>query len=84
MSEYVFEIDEGRADIYGYMPCERRERVVRCRDCGHAVLGFADGDDGRAVIGCDRLDRPTKRMIFNTEPDGFCAWGERMNDGEDM
>ena len=29
MCEYVFEIDESRADAMGNMPCERREEIVR-------------------------------------------------------
>ena len=35
MTEYVFEIDESRADAMGSMPCKRREEIVRCRDCAH-------------------------------------------------
>ena len=29
MCEYVFEIDESRADAFGNMPCKRREEIVR-------------------------------------------------------
>lgn len=61
MAEYVFEIDETRADAMGNMPCERREEIVRCRDCD--AYGQLDGF-------CDMLQR---RVM----PDGFCAWGER-------
>ena len=45
---------------------ERRERIVRCRDCRHAEpmpLPFSD----RLI--CAHLDD------MSVEPDGFCAWG---------
>lgn len=61
MAEYVFEIDESRADALGNMPCKRREEIVRCRDCD--AYGQLDGF-------CDMLQR-------RVTPDGFCAWGER-------
>ena len=61
MAEYVFEIDESRADALGSMPCERREEVVRCRDC---VCAWREGTSCRVFNAFD-------------EPDGFCAWGRR-------
>lgn len=69
MAEYVFEIDESRADAMGNVPCERREEVVRCRDCKYAreegtvCNWFADFD---GVI-----------IPSTVEPDGFCAWGQK-------
>ena len=64
MAEYVTEYRVGT----GGAVCERKEEIVRCRDCRHAgefVDGYAqcyedDGYGGRSV-----------------EPFGFCAWGER-------
>lgn len=52
--------------------------VVRCRDCVHAVLGFADGEASRSTIGCDWFDRPHRRNVIEVEPDGFCAWGRHV------
>ena len=66
MCEYVFEIDESRADALGNMPCERREEIVRCRDCvymwkeGTLCIFFDDGEKPAIV-----------------EPDGYCAWGRK-------
>ena len=58
-----------------HRPQEIRERVVRCRDCKHAVehcdtelldcLHFAQWDYYN--------DEPGHWMV---KPDGFCAWGE--------
>lgn len=56
----------------GYLPLER---VVRCRDCEHAVE-HCDTD----LLNCLHFeqwdyyyDQPGEWMV---EPDGFCAWGE--------
>lgn len=43
----------------------KRERVVRCRDCGRALDGATCG------IWCMEHNR-------QTEPDGFCAWGRSV------
>lgn len=43
-----------------------REKIVRCRDCRFSL---AHGN------GCGR-----NQDIFDAEPDGFCAWGERRTD----
>lgn len=54
---------------------ERRERIVRCRDCKHAEE-YCDTD----MLGCLHFeqwdyceDQPRQWLV---EPDGFCAWGE--------
>lgn len=66
MTEHVCFIDESRADAMGNMPCERREEIVRCRDCAHGWKDgtlcnfFADFDDGQIIPA-------------TVEPDGFCA-----------
>lgn len=49
---------------------ERRERIVRCRDCKHTEpmpLSFSD----RLI--CAYHDD------MAVEPDGFCAWGEECD-----
>lgn len=43
---------------------EAGERVVRCRDCEHMLLGW-----------CDLLEFKSPDM----EEHGFCAWGERRD-----
>jgi len=42
---------------------ERREEIVRCRDCRFCMAYMAGAY-------CDY-------MAHAIEPDGFCAWGER-------
>jgi len=46
------------------------EKIVRCRDCKHCYETW-DGYE------CERFSGEYHRA----EPDGFCAWGERRNDG---
>lgn len=64
MTEYVFEIDESRADAMGSMPCERREKVVRCRAC--RCFDAYESCDVGWCSGWECL----------TEADGFCHLGK--------
>lgn len=82
MTEYVFEIDESRADSMDSMPCERREEIVRCRDCKNAFRldeGWAIDFPGK--FNCIRYSQwdyyDDEQGMWLVEPDGFCAWGER-------
>lgn len=49
-------------------PQEIRERVVRCRDCAHAITSYQDG--------LPRCAGPLVMEATLVSPDGFCAWGE--------
>lgn len=49
---------------------QRREPIVRCKDCKFGVDGGKYCAEGCA----DSWD------WRNVEPDGFCAWGERKAD----
>ena len=51
-----------------YEPIHQREEIVRCRDCR-----CKQDVDGRHLC---------TRWQFATEPDGFCAWGERKDANE--
>lgn len=75
MTEYVCDIKQDypgipyeHDDLSGTM--ERREEVVRCRDCAHSWKDgtscnyFSDFDDGLIIPAI-------------VEPDGFCAWGRK-------
>lgn len=72
MTEYVCFIDESRADAMGNMPCERREEVVRCRDCVH----------WRKPSKHERSKCTGAMAFVEPTPDGFCAWGFPRNGGE--
>ena len=74
--EYVFDMErcavEGRC---GEVPRvtmgmdARRERIVRCRDRENYRPAADEGhEDGCALAYAN---------LFETSPDGFCAWGER-------
>ena len=47
---------------------ERRERVVRCRNCKN----YRPAEDDEHEDGCALA----YAYLFETSPDGFCAWGE--------
>ena len=49
-----------------------RERIVRCRDCKHCT----QRDAIFPPIVCERWGY----YNFKTEPDRFCAWGERRTE----
>ena len=70
--EYIYgpsvrEEQTGRGKVVMVTPAsERRERIVRCRDCKHAEpmpLSYSE----RLI--CAYLDD------MSVEPDGFCKWG---------
>ena len=54
---------------------DRRERVVRCRDCVHGRKGEPLKCTRFLGIG-DCLDVP---VLAKVEPDGFCAWGKERD-----
>lgn len=75
MREYVCGIEDdyegvpwGSDDYSG--TCERREEVVRCRDCSYA---------SSAGLDCNPEARYCVAMDTVIAPDGFCAWGARRD-----
>ena len=52
------------------------EEIVRCRDCKHFEVDQSD-HEYRSGWWCKRWDTD---MV---KPDGFCAWGERRDDGRE-
>lgn len=69
MVEYIFAVRDGG----GLEEC--RERIVRCRDCAHAI-----GHCRTKQLEClhfvqwDYYDDCPGEWIV--EPDGFCKWGK--------
>lgn len=81
MTEHVCEITQDypgipyeHEDFSGTM--ERREEVVRCRDCGRAYRR-GGGVYCSRVLQWGSNDRPAPLPV---DPDGFCAWGERREE----
>ena len=78
MAEYVCEVvteHELCGDVHHYV---RKERVVRCLDCEHAVE-----HKSKSIIGTELVTLTCSGPIqgaysegADVEPDGFCAWGE--------
>lgn len=75
MSEYIVELDSKHSIALRLAFFEEmrggdfvRGEIVRCRDCKHDYKGVCEkpiwGDGERACA--------------PTEPDGYCAWGERI------
>lgn len=63
-------IEFGDDEYSGTM--ERKERIVRCRDCSSYRPGYGVNFKPR----CEK-----SIATFVPKPDGFCAWGEE-HDGE--
>ena len=84
MAEYICVMTDDYPDVpYGSDEysgtVERRERVVRCRDCKRGDP-FCDSSSYPGLIDCRLFaewdyynDKPG---VCPVEPDGFCTWGE--------
>ena len=57
---------------------DRRERVVRCRDCKHAYERGGELDCTHFSQWDYYNDCPGEWIV---EPDGFCAWGKPREEG---
>lgn len=68
MSEYIITVHDEPEEDGCYRLTKSAEPIVRCRDCRFSL---AHGN------GCGR-----NQDIYDIEPGGFCAWGERREDGE--
>jgi hypothetical protein len=75
MSEYIIRVDENderwhyvEQQYTHFFGYPITEEIVRCRDCRFSL---AHGN------GCGR-----NWDIYDVEPDGFCKWGERRDDGQ--
>ena len=67
MTEYIGWLDEDHAPVL-----DMAQEVVRCRDCKHCKQ--RDGILPPTI--CERWGY----YNFETEPDRFCAWGERRDE----
>lgn len=54
------------------------EPIVRCRDCARAECQEVHLLNGmkRRILTCARF----QNFQHETQPEGFCAWGERMDE----
>ena len=57
---------------------ELREEIVRCKDCVymHTVRHWLGMDVNECWLHADRESGALGKE--RTEPDGFCAWGEKV------
>lgn len=76
MTEYIINLD----GMFTIIPDELEE-IVRCCDCKHymAVDEIFSDEDDITIYGCELLKWKGASFGFEepTDPDGFCAWGER-------
>lgn len=96
MSEYIIEADgHGRLEETIYPVGEEpetherffKEPIVRCHDCKHMwdniEVEYDGADDYRGheivMLYCTH-PKLTSQGSLEVEPNGFCAWGERMVD----
>lgn len=92
MAEHVCDMTDDYPDVpYGSDEysgtVERREEVVRCRDCAHAIRLEGETAEARpGMLNCvyfaqwDYYD--DEQGVWLVEPDGFCAWASRREDGQ--
>lgn len=61
----------------GWSACKRLGDLVRCKDCRHmhTVRNWLGMDVNECWLHADRESGALGKEP--TEPDGFCAWGER-------
>ena len=57
---------------------ERRERIVRCRDCAYAVERRTESIIGTELVTltCSGPIQGAYSEGEEVSPDGFCAWGK--------
>ena len=67
MSEFIYKRERIADGIYSAE--STGEQIVRCRDCKHYHPEMYNN------INCEWF-------MFDVEPNGFCAWGERKDGGE--
>ena len=72
MAEYIV---EPNCSDFG-CGCEVNECIVRCKDCKRYVLDYEIDHDRKM---CRRFSVGYDEPFFPGD-DGFCAWGERMED----
>lgn len=66
---------------YCYNPLSQSnfaQEIVRCRDCKHYYEAENYHPSGNYVSRCCKYFDTYSDEV---EPDGFCAWGERKDDG---
>lgn len=74
--EFVIEVTQGAyiEDIgYALRYGERREEIVRCRDCKDSDPIMPEGGGKSGLVWCDATN-----TAWST--DDFCSWGERRED----
>ena len=79
--EYICELSN--AEPYYERIYAVREPIVRCKNCKHAteLLNGTYSCSGDLVETWDYYnDEPQQNIV---PPDGFCAWGERVEGSED-
>ena len=56
--------------------------VIRCKDCAYCDSDVADAPYGmtKKIFWCDRLYAGANENLI-VEPDNFCSWAERREDG---
>ena len=62
-------------------PQDIRERIVRCRDCKHAMEHRSKSILGTELVTltCSGPIQGAYSEGADVEPEGFCAWGERKS-----
>lgn len=70
MAEYIFSgvVEDADGGVSITPMSKPQEKIVRCRDCKN----YRPAEDDEHEDGCALA----YAYLFETSPDGFCAWGE--------
>lgn len=87
MAEYIYADavrNEGNTWMVTSPSGERRERIVRCRDCKHAIEHRSKSILGTELVTliCSGLIQGAYSEGADVEPDGFCAWASERDQNE--
>ena len=79
MSEYIIRAADWAIDYKGESLFKGCEEIVRCRDCKHmhTVRHWLGMDVDECWLHADPESGALGKE--RTEPNGFCAWGERRD-----
>lgn len=82
MTEYIVDLAAHNASAAMALCDGVHGEIVRCRDCRymHTVRHWLGMDVDECWLHADRESGALGKE--RTEPDGYCAWGERRSDGQ--
>lgn len=82
MTEYIVDLAAHNAGAAMALCDGVHDEIVRCRDCEFASAGEAVISGDWKIGSCCNSRFRGSIHHANVTANGFCAWGERRNDGQ--